>query len=59
MNIDLSKDEMMLILFCLKFTEFSNPSVLFDSEDASEAIDLRRQLITKIFLALNPANSPD
>jgi|TARA_B100000073_G_scaffold332727_1_gene323486 hypothetical protein len=59
MKIDLNREEMILILFCLRFTKFANPNVLFDSEDESEAIELRQQLIAKIFFALNPANSPD
>ena len=51
MNIDLNKDEMILILACLGATEFG--------EDESEAVDLRRQLITKIFLAMGPVNPSD
>ena len=51
MKIDLNRDEMILILFCLKYFDFG--------EDDLEAINVRRQLIAKIFFALSPANPPD
>jgi len=59
MKIDLSKNEMILIHFCLKFADYANPNVLFDSEDGPYAIDLHRQLIAKIVLELETANSSD